>query len=320
MLREKDRASLMRSLARLLEAGLTGEVLFNTLRQGSRSPSLRLCVEHLRSSVLAGKPLSEALESAGDAWFPRPHAAALRAAERSGNVPQALRDLADEDEARTRARAEVVRRSLYPLLLFHMAVVAGNSALLLTHPLSFLWQSLAVMVPVDLALLLLARNLLSPPASRGVACLLLRAPLIGEFVRAREFRSFLAALWRLYEAGVALPLAARESLAVIDNGALREGVRAALDPLDLGEPFSLAVAGLPGLLEDVRGILATAEPAGELGAGLEQAVKIYTEEARARLEWLSKVLGGALYTAAVLFAVTRILCFWTGYLGRLAAI
>ncbi|MBI4880423.1 MAG: type II secretion system F family protein [Planctomycetes bacterium] len=267
MLHELERAALLRSLARLLQAGLTADALFRTLEQGHRSRSIRQCLADLRSCVLAGRPLSEALDEAGDAWFPRHHAVALRAAERSGEVPRVLRDLADEDEARAHARADVFRRSLYPVALFHMAVIAGNSALLLTRPLSFVWQSLVVMLPVDVALLLLAQNLLRAPTSRIVARPLLLAPLVGEFVRAQEFRSFFAALWRLYEAGVALPLAARESVAVIGNEDLRECVGAAIAPLDQGEPFSLAVAAFPGLREDVRGILATAEPAGELSSG-----------------------------------------------------
>jgi len=250
--------------------------------------------------------------------FPRHHLLAVRAAEISGRVPLMLRALAEEEDARRKARAELISRSLYPILLFHVAAVAPNAGLAVTDLAAFATAVLSILIPVDLLLGLAGYFLFSTRVTRLGARLILRVPLFAGFVLARDYLAYFTALHHLYEAGLPLSTAADEALQGLQNPVLESRLNTALEPLRRNQPLALAVASFPDLKEEIRAMLITSEPAGELGPALASAVTYCAEDLAIARRRLQRVAAAALLTIAFTYAGVRVIGFWANYYNALA--
>lgn len=316
----RHRAILYESMARLIDVGLGAEAIFSNLGRAYRKADIQRAVRQLEQPMLEGTPLSEALLAAPAELFPPHHGLAVRAAEISGHVPKILRQLAAEELSLDKARHAILSRSAYPILLLHMAVLGPNAGLAVTAPATFLVHVLSILIPLDLLLLLCFRCITSPPRSIGSATTLLRIPLLGPLLVARDYRAYLGTLHLLYEAGVELTKAAREALAGVENADLRQRIERSLEPMAQGSPFALAVAAFPEMEDEARGMLITAEPAGDLGPTLKRVAEFHAELEVTRRERLVKVAAGTLLTIALTYAAFRIISFYTGYFSALGQI
>ncbi len=312
---EGERAVLYRSLARLLDAGLPPDTLYSMLGKGFRSEAVRAVIAACREAALDGRPLSDGLRASAPA-VPPLHALAVGAAEAAGTVPDTLKELAVGDEERLRARRGLLGSALYPILLVHLAVIAPNGGLLVTDLSAFLLRVVPAIVAIDLALLF-GWRLLARPVEGTPGHLLLRVPVVGQLLRAASYRGYFRALSALYEAGVPLPRAARESTVTLSPPALREAVSVALEPVDRHEPLAEAWPGFPGLREEVRASLVTAEPAGELGTALAGAAAVYAELETTLRARVVRIGSAVLYAAGVLYVAVRVIVFYTEYFGKL---
>ena len=306
----------------MLEAGLPAAHLYDLLGEGFAHPRhvwMRRAVSLLQAGSAQGKPLSEAMAAGAADLFPLHHCSAVRAAEISGQVPRVLNALAEEEDRKEAARTELIRRSLYPIILLHLAVIAPNAGLAFTDPTAFLLRIMLLLVPIDLALALAAHSLMSSAPSQLEDRISLRIPLLKRYSLNRDYSIFFGALGNLYEAGVALPAAADEALPAVKNRLLRERLQVALTPLREHGPLSAAIPLFPDLDELVTGTLITSEPSGELGSGLRRAATQCAENEERARDRLIRVAMATLLTLAFLYAIYRVLSFWTGYFDMLAS-
>ncbi|MFH0946664.1 MAG: type II secretion system F family protein [Planctomycetota bacterium] len=320
---ERKRANLYRSVARMLAAGLPPAQLHELLGAGfehSRNSWMRRAVSLLRAGSQASLPLSEAMAAGPADLFPLHHRSAVRAAEISGQVPRVLNALADDEERKHGARVELIRRSIYPIILLQVAVIGPNAGLAFTDPSGFVLHIMTLLLPIDLALFLAAHILLSSRPGPVDDYVSLRLPLLREFSLNRDYGIFFSAMGNLYEAGVALPAAADEALPAVRNRRLRDQLGVALTPLREHGPLSAAVPSFPHLDDLVASTLITSEPSGELGSGLKRAAAQCEENENLARDRLIRVAIGVLLTFAFLYAAVRILAFWSGYFDMLRSI
>lgn len=306
---EPQRAALYRGLARLIEAGLTREAVYETLRTGHRSRPVLCAIATLEAAQCEGAALSEAMERASPE-IPRADALFIRSAEPSGEVPEALRELADAQKKRLRARRDPLARAVYAICLLHMAVVAANSGTLYTQPLAGLTELALVLVPFDALLFLGWLAVAHPPRSAAPALLMCFLPGLGGVITTSSYRAYFSSLQRLYSAGVPLALAATEALGAIGNAGFRERVAIAIKPLDYGKPLGDVLARLPRLDSQALAMLASSEPVGELDGALLQAAAMYGELEIARRTRLAHAVAALLYTAVALYIATRLILFY----------
>lgn len=316
-----DRARLYRSIAQLTDAGVPVHSLVEALDRAFRGGAGALVVRRMRESARAGNPLSEAILRSEDLGFPRVHGVLLQTAEKSGQIARPLLRLAEADERAERLRRELIRRSAYPILLVHAAVLAPWAARFVSEPLATLAAAGLVLVPIDAALLLLHRAITTPRESPRLARFARTLPALDRFAHDRSAAAFLAATHALYEAGMPLLAAAVEASETVPHPDLRAGYAAASSlARDAGSSFAELLSRLPIVRPEVTGTLTIAETAGTLGEALRDTARLLEETADRDLERITGRTLRLLLAAAFVYAGYRILSFWSDYFGRIAQI
>ncbi len=315
-LRESRRAELYRSWARMLDAGVPVLAVFEHSKLPFGGAETARLIDALRHGVGRGAGIAESLETVAPTTIPPIHRAVIAAAERSGHVADALRELADDDERSAAERAAILRASAYPIALFHLAVFATNAGTVLVAPGATLVRILLLVVPVDVALVLLFQVLLGTFASGSVTRFVRSLPGVGGAIRVRDHSRFFRAVARLYEAGVPIRDAAQGATAAIADDGIRDQVIGAFGPAKDPEPFATVARRIPAVESSALLCIVTSEPAGELGQGLERAAALTHERWLSSSTRIGRMTGRLLFLAAAVYAAWTILSFWIGYFDQ----
>jgi len=287
-------ALITRQLATLVQAGLPLETALGSVARQSEKAALRNLIHAVRSRVMEGHPLADALGE-HPRVFPELYRATVAAGEQSGHLDAVLERLADYTEAREALRRRIQLALFYPGLLTLMAIVVVMGLLTyvvpqVTQVFEHLGQELPDLTQALLALsaflrddglwllagliaglLAFRRALRHARVKRRWHHLLLRLPLAGRLIRGVNTARFARTLGILAAAGVPILEALRIAASVMDNLPMREAVEEAT--LRVREGVSIARA-----LEESRlfppmtvQLIASGEQSGRLRPMLERA-------------------------------------------------
>lgn len=242
-----DLAVITRQLATLVRSGIVLEEALGAVAEQSEKPRLKSVLMAVRSRILEGFAVDQALAEFPGA-FPELYRATLAAGEQAGHLDVVLERLADYTEARQQLQQKVFLALLYPVLL---TLVAGAViTALLVHvvpqvvevfehigqnlpPLTrgliatseFLQQRGFLLLLGGVALLLLGNSLMKREKIRlRVHRRLLKMPLIGRFTRTLEAARFARSFSILIASGVPVLEGLKISARVVGNLALREAL------------------------------------------------------------------------------------------------
>ncbi|QXH51208.1 type II secretion system inner membrane protein GspF [Pseudomonas fakonensis] len=328
-----QRSLLTRQLATLLHAGMPLAEALEALSGQSNQRQVRQVMRGVAARVAEGNALTDALAHY-PAAFPVVYRATVAAAERSGHLAEVFERLAEHGEQQQTTRQKVQLAMVYPLILLGVSILvvgfllgfvvpdvvqafARDQATLPTPTRVLIALSDAVrhhglltLVVLALAGALLAGVLRHPARRRQWHLLVLRVPLYGDFVRARDAARFASTLAILGRSGVALVEALQIGASVVGNLLLRERLQAAAGELAEGASLASSLgrsAALPALMLHM---IASGERSGELDSMLERAADLQEKHLAARVALLMSlceplmllVMGGI-----VLFIVLAIL-------------
>lgn len=262
--------------------------------------------------VVAGMPFASAL-----ALHPRTFSAEqlklVEAGEQSGDLPDALRRIAQRME-----RVEILRREwwnglAYPALLVHGVVLIYP----IRHVAERDWSGYVTRVVFGLAILWGGILLLT----RGFAALdrrgaLTHLPVIGGIRGAYHSGNACWTIGALYESGVPM-LTAVESALPERPGAEPPELSRARHDLREGGPFSDFVDRCGVFAPETQRVVRIAETAGDLGrALLGEGVRL-EELGTHRLRRAIRVGGKMIYIGGVVLVAIVVLRFWASYYGAL---
>lgn len=318
---------ITRQLATLLEAGLTLEYSLSALIEQSEEESVRQILAGVRSELLAGHTLAQAMGQY-QTVFPDIYRALIKAGEASGELGHVMLRLADYTESRQVLRQKVVLAFVYPAIVTVVAlmVVLGLLVYVVPQVVSVFQQShqtlplltrmmigLSSALQVSWLYLLIAlfgagffvRTLLRREEIRYQWHLrLLRLPMLGRLVRGLNTARMASTLAILAGSGVPLLASLQAAAGVVTNMPMRRALEDASKKVREGVTLSraLAVSGLfPPILVH---LIASGESSGKLGAMLdraatqqEQEIGNYTSVLTSLLEpVLILVMGGVVLT------------------------
>lgn len=304
---------LTRQLANLIGAGLTIEETLNALIEQAEVERQRQILAGIRSQVLAGQPLSKAMESF-PLVFPPVYLSLVRAGEISGQLNKVLQRLADYIEERQVMRQKVLLAFIYPAMITLVALLVVTGLLTYVVP-----QVVAVFRDTHQSLPLLTRALIALSdflRATGIFWLigltiavwagkralrneaiklrfhraLLNAPLIGRFLRDTNASRLASTLAILANSGVPLLTAMQAGAGVVTLLPLRYAVEEAARKVREGGSLSKSLGKGKLLPPAMIHLIASGEASGKLGQMLEQSASQQSQLVQQRLAILTGLL------------------------------
>lgn len=304
-------------LLALLEAGLNLSECIEVLHAKESSPQLKAALASVLSLLSEGKSFSDALGKAPEC-FPPIYTATIRAAERSGYLPQALERFILYQTQFDALRKRVASASVYPCALLVIGclvtlfllgyVVPRFSAVFDSSQRDLPWLSEILLatgravnnhlewIVIGGALVLGSLAFALIQGGRQVGDAILNLPWLSE--RAHEFQMarFYHAISLLLGAGVPLATAlgmARDLL----GPKLRPRLDDARDAVEQGQSFSSALSK-SNLLDPVAAsLIRVGEKSGQLAEMLHRTARFADDEFARRIDWASRLLEPLLMVA-----------------------
>lgn len=260
-----DRTLLIRQLASLLQAGLPQEQALSVLLSQAETKPAQQMLGAVRSAVLEGSSLSQALAQQ-PATFAGELVAMVGAGEQSGKLPLVLENWADYLESRAALKQQVVSSLAYPAIVAVVALLmvlglmtyvvpqivgvfqnAKATLPLLTQIMmgasnvlrSYGIYLLAVLVTFGFVLRVLLRQ---PVPQRAWHAWLLRAPMIGGLVQAAQTERFASTLAILIRGGVPMLSALDAAKRTLSNQVLVQQVDAAIEHVRSGSTLARSLS------------------------------------------------------------------------------
>jgi general secretion pathway protein F len=299
----QQREHLFHALAQLSRSGIAlGKALDILARNSDRR--VGSCLRTLRVTLQSSENVGEAFRTSG---FSKSDAAVIYAGEASGRLHAVFGELAGFYAQLAQARRAVIAKSIYPLLVLHLAAIllAIPPALLDGGWTSFLAQSLPILVGFYLSVLLgailwrLTRSLLS--RSPGSAKTIIRIPVLGRFLLHWTLWKFTSVLSLYIAAGGGLLRAFEMAATACENADLDATTSAALSRVKHGERLGEAFRKQAGLPESLLRFIEVGEHAGRLEEESRRAAEFFKQQTLQSLDVVAEWAPRLLYISVIIF-------------------
>jgi type II secretory pathway component PulF len=315
-----QRAELFHQLAQLTSAGIG---VIPALEQIKRSPPARTYREPLQrllGELARGATVTESLHRLG--WLPAFDQALIEAGERSGRIDACFRLLADYYNERARVIRQMLGDLMYPVFVFHFAVV-------LVAFLEFLWSGpwllvlLGGFIPVYAAtafLIYAAQDKHNEAWRAKVESVSRWVPVLGTARHYLALARLATALEALISAGVNIFEAWELAAAASGSPALRRAVAAWRPKLTAGQTPSEAVRTCRLFPEMFANFYASGEVSGKLDDSLRHLNQIYNEEGSRKLHLVAAWVPRLIYFMVAFLVAYIVIRFWVNYFNQISTI
>lgn len=316
---EKNNFNVMlfsQELLALLESGMCLIEAIEALSEREQQAQSVVVFKHMKEALYEGLPLSQALERLPETFTPL-YVALIRASERTGDMPQALRRHVAYQTQVDAVRKKIIAASIYPMLLM---VVGGLVVLFLlgyviprfsgiyensgqdlpwASQMLLKWGQLLQTHGSEVFMLTVAgcaglMFLLSRPSiTAWIAKKIWQIPSMGEAIRIYQLARFYRTLGMLLQGGIPLTVAMQMVQSLLPAN-LQTALKLAIHDVKDGKPLSVAMEQ-HGMTTSISSrMLRVGERTGRMDEMLERIGAFYDEETARKVEWLSKLLEPAL--------------------------
>lgn len=304
-------AHFAQELLALLEAGLTLVESIEALAEKESHGPVRAVLGHLITQLRQGRALSSAMQDLPQA-FPALFIASVRATEKTGDVPDALRRYLGYQAQMELVRRKIVSASIYPVLLMGAGLlvllfllgyvvpkfshvyedIQGDlplmSQLLLKLGKFVGANGLAVAVIGAAAAVLAARLVISPAARGWLGERIWRIPAIGDRMRLYQLARFYRTLGMLLRGGTPV-LAALDMASGLLVPALQPGLARAREAIREGQAISEAMSA-QGLTTPVAlRMLRVGERSGRMDEMMDRIAGFLDDEIARWVDWFTRL-------------------------------
>lgn len=320
----KQQGEFYHQLASMTRAGVTIVQAVDILRRNPPNRKLRRIAEGVSEAVLRGATFTEAMKSTGRS-LPEFDIALIEAGETSGRLAECFKLLGDFYVERGQLISKVISALIYPVFLFHFAVLIFPTSLLA----EFVWQGksekfllnkLQILLPVYAGALVLIwcfKAERSRKWRRIIEQILHAIPMVSSTQRDLALARLCAALEALINAGVTIieawDIAARAS----GSQRIQRAVAEAKPSLENGVTPSEAISAQRVYPDLFTSSYRTGEVSGQLDDALRRLYRHYLESATTGLQRLAAWTPKIIYFGVMLAIAYQIIKFWTGYFDQI---
>lgn len=316
----KDIALVTRQLASLLQSGLPLDEVIHAAANQSRKPAIKGVLLQVRSRVLEGLSLAQAMAEAPRA-FDTLYRAMVKAGESAGFLGPVLDQLAEYTETSQETRQKIKMAMMYPIVLLcvSMGVVMALMAFVVPKLTGMFAQSkqklpaiteiligtsdfivnygIFVVAGVFGAIVLFKQLLKAPARQLKWHKFLLKMPVFGEFIRVSEAARYTNTLGLLVKSGVPLLEALRIASQVLANRVIQDGAKAVAVSVQEGTSLHRAMDQVDVFPPLIVQMAASGEANGELAEQLLHAARNQERE----LSFTLATMMGLMEPATILF-------------------
>lgn len=299
-------------LLALLESGLSLIEAIEALAEKEQHVQAQAVFKQITTALYEGLPLSQALEQAPQVFSPL-YVALIRASERTGDMPHALRRHVTYQAQIDVIRKKIISASIYPVLLL---VVGGLVVLFLlgyvvpkfsgiyestgsdlpwASQMLLKWGQLlqqhgqAVLLSTVVIFTVLGMTLTRPITRAWLTKKLWQIPALGAAMRIYQLARFYRTLGMLLQGGIPLTTAMGMVNSLLPAN-LRAALNLALSDVRDGKPLSSAMEQ-HGLTTSISiRMLRVGERTGQMDQMLERIGVFYDDETARKVEWFTKLL------------------------------
>lgn len=298
---------LTRQLATLLSAGVPLEESLRGLIEQAEDDKVRQIIIGVRSKVLEGYALAQAMNEYPMA-FPDLYRATVASGEQTGHLDLVLEKLANYTENQQIIRQKVQHAMIYPCLMvmvsmgivsFLLAFIvpkiievftnSGQTLPLMTNVLIKLSQctqsyGLYVLVIIGLCLFAFYKSLASPKIKLRWHKTILKLPIVSYLTRAVNVARYIHTFSILFAAGVSVLETMRVCASLINNVYMRQQFDQATLHVREGMPISSALKETKFLSPMAAHLIASGEKSGQLAPMMEKAAQHLDHEVKRRID------------------------------------
>lgn len=307
-----DLALLTRQLSVLVAAGIPLEEAVRAVGKQSEKAHVQNLLMSVRSKVLEGYSLANALQQSGR--FPDLYIATIAAGERSGHLDLILEQLADYTENRFAMQKKIQGAMIYPIILMLMsfAIVMGLMTYVVPDIVKTFdqskdalpWITVALMKASDfiriawpfllvasvVGVLLMVRFLRTTAGHYAFDRLTLKLPLFAKLSRGINAARFASTLSILTQSGVPLVDALRIGAAVSNNWVIRDAVNLAAEKVTEGGNLATQLERSGYFPPMMVQMIKSGEASGELDRMLSRASDMQDREVTTLISTLLALL------------------------------
>lgn len=336
-LRHRDLVLITRQLATLIGASVPVEEALGILAAQQENALVRRIIASVRASVQEGARLADAM-ARHKASFPASYRAAIAGGERSGNLAPIFTRLANHLAHEHAIRSKITTAMIYPAALMIVATVVVSCLMIFVVPslveqfrsfkgelplitqiliaisygLTHFWPAILLAIA---GLVIVTRTALQRPGVRFARdAAILRAPIIGKWVRAINASRFVRSVSTMAASGLPVLDCVRAAKGSVSNAPMSRAIGEMGDRIEEGEPLSHAMRQSGVFPPMVVYMTVGGENSGELPDMLEKAadhidqdVEGFLQAALSIVEPVIIVLMGAMVAGIVLAIMLPIL-------------
>jgi type IV pilus assembly protein PilC len=314
---KRDIINTLRQLGVFLRAGVSVPEALVVIAEESPSKGMATILREMAESLRTGTTVSAAA-AAHPNVFPRYVIGVLDSAELTGELDRVLDQVASSMERDVAAKGQVTKAITYPAIVLGMSIMTVvvlttfvlprfvvffaslhaklplTTRILLSssHVFSQLWPILGLLV----AFLALG-GLIGFKTPRGraiVDTVVLRIPVLGEFMRTAVLERVCRILAAVVRAGVDLPRAMTVTADAANSAPYRAALEEIRDDVMRGEGLSGPISRSRLFPGTARQMIRVGEETGTLDAQLDVAAEFYKGELEVRLERLTSLMEPAI--------------------------
>lgn len=300
----KERSLMTRQLATLIDAGLPIEEALTGVAQQASKNKIRSMLLSIRSKVMEGHSLADALASYPKA-FPILFRASVEAGEQSGHLHAVLMQLADFTERQKQNAQKIQMAMMYPAILTLVAIgivsfllgsvmpdivqvfdtqgaqLPGITQFMLGLSNLITGYGLRFVVVIALLLMFYLWLVAKPAPKKAKDKLVLKLPGISNLIRISQITRYISTLAMLSSSGVPLVEGMNIASQVVDNLAMQEKLKACQQKVKEGGSLGMAFEATKLLPPMMLQLIQSGERSGELDQMLARAARQQEDDTNA---------------------------------------